>query len=166
MSDTVEPLIEVLEKSESIYQQLLPVFQQEKRATLSSEPDRFSAIVEEKEALLAQLRQLDRQRHLILHQISAVWNIPVNDLRLSTVADKLEGSQSAQIRELRLSLNELVKKIKRSNEENRLLIQHCLDIVQGTLGFFHQMVMPKDVYGASGRMSQHNGGGKLVSGAI
>ncbi len=166
MSNTVEPLIEVLEKSESIYQQLLPVFQQEKRATLSSEPDRFSAIVEEKEALLAQLRQLDRQRHLILHQISAVWNIPVNDLRLSTVADKLEGSQSAQIQELRLSLNELVKKIKRSNEENRLLIQHCLDIVQGTLGFFHQMVMPKDVYGASGRMSQHNGGGKLVSGAI
>ena len=112
MSDTVEPLIEVLEKSESIYQQLLPVFQQEKRATLSSEPDTFSAIVVEKEALLAQLRQLDRQRHLILHQISAVWNIPVNDLRLSTVADKLEGSQSAQIRDLRRSLKGLVQKIK------------------------------------------------------
>ena len=166
MSDTVEPLIEVLEKSESIYQQLLPVFQKEKRATLSSEPGRFSAIVEEKEALLAQLRQLDRQRHLILHQISAVWNIPVNDLRLSTVADKLEGSQSAQIRELRRSLKGLVQKIKRSNEENRLLIKHCLDIVQGTLGFFHQMVMPKDVYGASGRVSLYNGNGKLVSGAI
>jgi flagellar biosynthesis/type III secretory pathway chaperone len=166
MSDSVESLIEVLEKSESIYQQLLPVFQQEKRATLSSEPDTFSAIIVEKEALLAQLRQLDRQRHLILHQISAVWNIPVNDLRLSTVADKLEGSQSAQIRNLRLSLNGLVEKIKRSNEENRLLIQHCLDIVQGTLGFFHQMVMPKDVYGASGQMSVYNGNGKLVSGAI
>ncbi|MGD9249234.1 MAG: flagellar protein FlgN [Desulfobacteraceae bacterium] len=166
MPDKIEPLIEVLEKSESIYQQLLPVFQQEKKATLSSQPDRFSAIVEEKEALLAQLRQLDRQRHLILHQISKVWNIPVNDLRLSTVADKIEGPQSARIRDLRMSLKGLIQKIKRSNEENRLLIQHCLDIVQGTLGFFHQMVIPKDVYGASGRMSLHNGNGKLVSGAV
>jgi flagellar biosynthesis/type III secretory pathway chaperone len=165
MSDTIEPLIEVLEMSESIYQQLLPVFQKEKWAALSSQPDRFAAIVEEKEVLLTQLQQLDRQRHLILHQISAAWNIPVNELQLSTVAEKIEGSQSARIRDLRLSLKGLVQKIKRSNEENRLLIQHCLDIVQGTLGFFHQMVMPKDVYGASGRMGLYSGNGKLVSGA-
>ena len=166
MSDIAASLINVLEKTECIYQMLLPVFQQEKRATLSSEPEKLGAIVEEKEDLLAQLRQLDRKRHLLLDQLASAWGVSVNALRLSIVADQLEGLQATRIRELQLSLSGLVGHIKRSNEENRRLIQHCLVLVQGTLGFFQQTVVPTDVYGASGRMSQHNGGGKLVSGAI
>jgi flagellar biosynthesis/type III secretory pathway chaperone len=166
MTDTAAALIKILEETERRYQQLLPVFQQEKKITLNSEPEKLAAIVEEKETLLAQLHKLDRHRHLLLHQMASVWAIPVNQLRLTLVADHLQEPDASRIRELGLSLKALVGRIKRSNEENRRLIQHCLDIVQGTLGFFHQMVLPKEVYGASGRMSLHQRNGKLVSGAV
>ncbi len=166
MSEKAASLINVLEKTESIYHLLLPVFQQEKRVTLNSEPEKLGAIVEEKEALLAQLRQLERSRYLLLDRMASAWGVPMNELRLSTVADHLQDPQATRVRELQKSLNGLVRHIKRSNEENRRLVQHCLEIVQGTLGFFHQLVTPTDVYGASGRMSLHNPNGKLVSGAI
>lgn len=166
MSANIEQLITVLEESERIYQQLLPVFDREKSAAFSSEPDTFSAVVEEKEALLAQLRRIDRKRQVILNQISAIWNIPVHELRLSVMADRLEGLQSSRIRRLQSSLEKLTKRVKRRNEENRRLIRHCLDIVQGTLGFFQHWVMPKDVYGASGHMNMHQKSGRLISGAV
>lgn len=165
MSATIEQLIEVLEESERIYQQLLPVFQKEKEAAFSSAPEKFSAIVEEKEELLAHLRQLERKRRLIVSRISSAWNIPEDALRLSALADKMEGMQSSRILRLRSSLNALIRKVKRANEENRLLIHHCLAIVQGTLGFFQYWSMPMDIYGASGQMSMHQRNGHLVSGA-
>lgn len=166
MSETIEKLIDVLERSESVYQQLLPVFQKEKKATLGSEPEQLSSALAEKEELLAQMRILERQRLLLIHQISAAWNVPVDDLRLSGLADRTQGTQAARIRQLNISLRKLVQRIKRANEENRILIQHCLNIVHGALGFFHHWVMPTDVYGASGKMSMHNHNGKLISGAI
>lgn len=166
MSDTIEQLIEVMEDSEKIYEQLLPVFQKEKKAAFSSQPDSFCEIVEEKEELLAHLSRLERRRQIILNQISAQWDIPLNELRLSILADRIQGGQSSRIRRLRTSLNELIRKVKKSNEENRRLIQHCLEIVQGTLGFFQHWVMPRDVYGASGQMSMHHRNGNLISGAV
>jgi flagellar biosynthesis/type III secretory pathway chaperone len=166
MTDTAASLINVLEETERRYQQLLPVFQREKRITLSSEPEKLAAIIEEKETLLAQLRRLDRHRQLLLHQMASVWGIPVNDVGFTMVADHLEEPHASRIRELGLSLNALVNRVKRSNEENRRLIQHCLDIVQGTLGLFQHMVLPRQMYGASGRMRLHHHNGNLVSGAI
>ena len=70
------------------------------------------------------------------------------------------------MKRLSISLNDLVPKIKQANEENRAIIQHCLSIVHGALGFFQHWVMPTDVYGASGQMSMHQKGGNLISGAI
>lgn len=166
MSATIEQLIKVLEESEKVYRQLLPVFDREKKAAFSSDPDTFSAVVEEKQELLARLRLIDRNRQIILSQVSSEWNIPVNELRLSTMADRVEGLQHSQIHRLRSSLRELTNKVKHRNEENRRLIQHCLDLVQGTLGFFQHWVLPKDVYGASGHMNMHQRNGSLISGAV
>lgn len=166
MSATIEQLIKVLEASENMYEELLPLFEREKRAALGSDPDAFSDVVAEKTELLAQLHRMDCKRQVVLGQISAAWNIPVHELRLSTMADRVEGLQSSRIRRLRSSLGGLTKRVKRCNEENRRLIQHCLDIVQSTLGFFQHRVMPKDVYGASGQMNVHQRSGSLISGAV
>jgi flagellar biosynthesis/type III secretory pathway chaperone len=166
MSTSIKQLIKVLEESEKAYQLLLPVFDKEKEAAFNSEPDTFSAVVEEKEELLARLRQIDQRRMAIIHQISSAWDIPVYELRLSCLADRVEGLESSQIKRLQVSLRELMEKVKRCNEENRRLIQHCLDLVQGTLGFFQHWVMPKDVYGASGQINMHQRSGSLISGAV
>ncbi|MGD9366635.1 MAG: flagellar protein FlgN [Desulfobacteraceae bacterium] len=166
MSTNIEQLIAVLERSESICLQLLPVFQKEKKATLSSDPEQLSSAVADKEALLAQMRTLERQRQLLINKISTTWNVPVKEMRLSGLADRTQGTQAARLRRLHISLKELVQNIKRANEENRILIQHCLSIVHGAFGFLQHWMMPTDVYGSSGQVSHQHSSGNLVSGAI
>lgn len=166
MSATIEKLIEVLERSESVYRQLVPVFQKENQAALNSDPEKLSSVLAEKAALLAHIQTIERRRMLIINQISSAWRIPVKDLRLSILADRTAEPQATQIRRLNISLRELVQKIKQANEENRRLIQHCLNIVHGALGFFQHWMMPPDMYGASGRLSHQRSSGRLVSGAI
>lgn len=166
MSANIEQLIAVLERSESIYQQLLPVFQKEKKAALSSDPEQLSSAVADKKALLAQMRTLEHQRQLLINRISAIWNVPVKEIRLSGLADRTQGTQAARLRRLNISLKELVQKIKRANAENRTLIQHCLRIVHGALGFLQHWVIPTDIYGSSGQMNHQHNNGNLVSGDI
>jgi len=166
MSDDIEAIIENLENSEKLYRLLLSVLEKEKKAALSSAPDLLSSAVEEKEALMAELRRLERGRRLLINRISAAWNIPEEQLRLSLLAERTHAAQAAQIRRLSLSLRALVQENKKSNDENRLLVRHCLHIVNSALGFFHHWILPTDSYGASGRMNMHNNSGKLVSGAV
>lgn len=166
MSATIGKIIENLEKSEAIYQQLLPVIHREKKAAFGSQPDELALAVENKEELLVQLRQLERQRQIFLNQVSAESNTPMSELKLSLLADRVGEDQAFKMRQLSASLNELVRKIKDANEENRLVIQHCLSIVNNALGFFQHWVNPTDVYGASGKMSMYNNNGKLISGAV
>ena len=165
-SATIEALIEVLERSEAVYQQLLPVFEQEKRAAHTSDPESFSCAVEEKEELLAQLRPLERQRQMLINQLSAAWHLPAGELRLSTLVQHTRGEQAVRIKRLSSSLAGLLQNLKAANEENRALIQHCLDIVHGALGCLQHWMMPTKVYGASGRMNLDKHSGKLVSGVI
>ncbi len=166
MTATIDELLAILEKSEMVYQQMLPVIQREKQAALSAKSDQLTSASEEKEELLAQLQQLERKRQVLIHQIAAECHLPAEKIKLSTLADSSDPKQALRMKRLSASLSELVPKIKKANEENRAIIQHCLSIVQGALGFFQHWVIPTDVYGASGQMSLHQKGGNLISGAI
>lgn len=166
MTATIETLLNLLETSEAVYQKLLPVIRKENRAALSAQADLLICASEEKEELLAQLQQLERKRQVLIHQLAADRNLPVENVKLSTLADESDAIQSSRAKRLIASLNELVPKIRKANEENRAIIQHCLSIVHGALGFFQHWVLPTDIYGASGKMSMHQNGGNLISGAI
>lgn len=166
MSATIDKLIGILEQSEAVYQQILPVIQTEKEAALLAKPDHLTSATQRKEELLARLRQLERKRQILINQISAECDIPVQNITLSALSDQTDAAQSSKVKRLNDSLNALVPAIKKANEENRAVMQHCLSIVQGALGFFHHWVMPTDVYGASGQISMNHKGGKLISGAI
>ena len=166
MPADIEALIEILDHSEQGYRRLLAVLQEEKQAALSSTPDRLSTIIEEKAILMAELGRTERKRQLLLHGISAAWKIPAEHLRLSMLADKANAAQASKIEQLSVSLRDLVTRTKKANDENRLLVRHCLRIVNSAIGFFKHWVLPTDVYGASGRLTAHNNSGKLVSGAV
>ncbi len=166
MTANIDNLLTILEKSEKVYQQMLPVIQREKQAALSAQSDQLTSASEEKEELLARLQQLERRRQVLIHQIADDRQLPVEKIKLSTLADSSDQHQAVRMRRLSVSLNELVPKIKKANEENRAIIQHCLSIVHGALGFFQHFVIPTDVYGASGQMSMQSKGGNLISGAI
>ena len=159
-------IIETLERSEALYQLLLPLMQREKAAALGSNPRILAEVTADKEALLSQLNALERQRGRLVHLAAEETKIPVTGLNLSALADLADDDHKIRITKLQETLARLVKTVKRQNDENRALIQHCLDLTRSAIGFFQHWTIPASVYGASGYICSGRPNGNLLSGNV
>ncbi len=165
-SDILDRLENVLTQSEERYGELLHLLQREKEAAIHSNAGQLAGVVEQKTELLSILAVLEKQRVELLQTISGKLRIPIDQLTLSKIAMSLPSEKSVLFRNISESLKSLALKVKQANEENRMLVRHCLDLVVGSLGFFHQMLNPVSVYGASGRVNARAGSGRLLSGIV
>ena len=166
MKPLLDQIIVILEKSRALYQELLKLYDREKRAAMGPDPQLLVALTTEKEELLAQLEQQERQRMKLAERISEFLNVPVKQLNISVLVGYGDYDQSCRLIDLRDSLGGLVKSIQRANAENRVLFQHCLELVRNAMGFFQHWMTPASVYGSSGRVDSGHRSGKLLCGTI
>jgi flagellar biosynthesis/type III secretory pathway chaperone len=166
MTAMIDQIIETLEKSEQTYQLLLPVMRREKQAVIGSDPRNLAECVIEKEAVLAQLGTLESQRIRLIHKVADDMKVPTKRLSLSGLAERADENQRPRITRLRDSLGQLVQMVRTENQENRALIQHCLNLTRGAIGFFQHWMIPASVYGSSGRINSDQRNGKLLSGIV
>ncbi len=166
ITDQVEPLLDVMHTLQCRYEELLTLLVREKQAAFHSDADLLNSVIVHKQELTAGLRRLERQRNGLIQQIAARLQIPASSLSLSSLAGYADDPQATRIRHLRDSLSRLLPHIQRVNEENRVLIQHCLGLVQGTLGFFQRWLTPASIYGNQGRIGNGSVMGRLLSGMV
>jgi flagellar biosynthesis/type III secretory pathway chaperone len=166
MAIRIDEIIETLERSEALYQLLVPLMQREKGAALGANPRILAEVTADKEALLSQLNALERQRTRLVDLAAEETKIPVTGLNLSALADLAGDDQKIRITRLQGTLARLVQTVKRQNDENRALIQHCLDLTHSAIGFFQHWTIPASVYGASGHIRSGRPNGKLLSGNV
>ena len=165
-SDTFDRLTNILTQSEERYEKLMGLLKLEKEAAIHSNAGQLAGVIEEKTELLAILAALEKRRGELLQAISAELRIPPDQVTLSRIAQCLPSEKYELFNNISKSLRSLALKVKHANEENRLLVRHCLDLVGGALAFFHQLLNPVAVYGASGRVDVRSGSGRLLSGII
>ena len=166
MNDQVGQLIVVLETLENQYQQLLSVMGREKEATMKSNAGAMNLVVSRKQELMAAMAGMERQRRGLLQQIALQLGMPVTELKLSMVAEHTDDVQASKLNRLSASMAKLLDKVQKANDENRALIQHCLGLVESTLGFFQRWLAPASVYGNGGKIDDGPLNGKLLSGIV
>jgi flagellar biosynthesis/type III secretory pathway chaperone len=146
---------------------LLPLIDKEKEAAVAPDAQRLMALNGEKQALIAQLARLEQERTALAKRLGAVLHLPPDRQNLTGLAAAVSAPHGLQLSQLHDRLKNVVEKVRRSNEQCQSLIQFCLRLVQGRLGFFQHWMGGVDVYGASGNMSNGAGrGGRLLSGTI
>ena len=165
-TDTIDRLTDVLARSEKSYDELLGLLTIEKDAAIHSNAGKMAEAVEQKTEALALLAALEKQRRQLVQTIAAELHVPPNQLTLSRLALSLPAERSAHFKRLSVSLGGLASKVQRANEENRILVRHCLDLVGGALGFFQHLLNPVSVYSSGGRVHTGSGSGRLLSGNI
>jgi flagellar biosynthesis/type III secretory pathway chaperone len=162
----VDQLTEVLSESETHYGQWLSLLGEEKQAVIDSDVRRLVKVLERKTEVMAMLGALEKQRNRLLACFATELRIPVGQLTLTSLAAALSDERSSRIRQSGSALRRLAVKVRRSNQENRMLVTHCLNLVRGALGFFQNVVNPVATYASSGKVQAGSGGGNLVSGVI
>lgn len=166
MDRILDQFIVVLRRTEALYTRLLPTIQSEKEAAVASNIEGFIHFSAAKQDQLIEIRQLDRVRESLQRQIGASLDKPAQSLTLSCLATMVGAPYNQQLRQIQSVLTETIEKVRRANDESRLLVAHCLKLVGNTLSFFKHWNSAADVYGANGDLRQGAGNGRLLSGSV
>jgi len=166
MDRSIDQLIQLLQQTETLYDQLLQIIDEEKQAAIATETQRLTAAGIEKQAILSRLKPLDQQLTCVIQQIASGLRIPKSDLSLTKLAAYADAPQNNQIRELNKRLQSTITRVHSANEQCRQLIEHCLRLVRNKLGYFQHWTGASDVYGATGNIRGNAGGGRLLRGVV
>jgi hypothetical protein len=165
--DGLVSLIDTLRQTEIAYARLLGLIEDESRAAIASDMDRLLAAGVEKQNLIGQLGGLDRQRMHALQRMGRELNVPFESLTVSVLAAKVHQPYAEQLRQVQQRLNTVMEQVRHSNEQCRMLISHCLRLVQNSLGFFQHRMDSANSYGAAGDLrNTRPDNGRLLSGCV
>lgn len=166
MDSSVVQLTQVLQKTESLYIQLLDIIDEEKIAAVAADPLQLTEVNARKQEIIQRLKTLDKELNHTIQNVAAALQIPKTNLKLSTVAAKAGPPHDTQIEALNVRLRPLIANVQIANEECRLLIDHCLRLVRSKLGYFQHWMRDTDVYAATGSIRGENVGGRLLRGVV
>ncbi|KJS30385.1 MAG: hypothetical protein VR64_17010 [Desulfatitalea sp. BRH_c12] len=167
MDRMIEKLIEVLRKTESCYDGMMAIIAQEKAAALRSNLTLLTSAHDEKQRMLSQLDSLEQQRAQLMRDIAASLQLPVEILTLSSLAAQVTAPYDRKLALRKDALNSVLRKVQHANEECCRIVEHCLKLVQNTLGFFSHWTQRSQVYCPSGDIyAGADTGGRLLSGNI
>ncbi|MCP4744596.1 MAG: flagellar protein FlgN [Desulfobacteraceae bacterium] len=159
----IDQLIDVLKQVEKKYTQLLPLLDSELEAVIAVDIKALTSAVLEKERLISGIRQLDQKRIALLTQLSVQFNFCPDSVTLSALAQKVSYEHGIELNTLKGSITKLIQRVQQSNKQMRMLIRHCLRLVEQASSFFYHWAQVSSVYGVSGNINSANTGGRLVT---
>lgn len=132
MASLMETLIEVLEKENQEYKNLLELSIKKTPAIVSDDVKALAQITDEEQFIVSRINHLDNQRNEAVNDIANVLNKDVTKLKIADLIKMLAARSQEQAKlasvfdELRMN----VHAVKRVNEQNRELIKSALEMVQ------------------------------------
>ena len=166
MANSVQQLINSLERIASLYDELLALLQREKEAALASDMPALVAATDEKRRVLAEIKGRDQGCLQLVKEIAARLNLPAVKTGLAMLAEGLDPLQKREILRINGDLRRKVEKVRLQNQDSRVFFQHCLSLVQNSLVFFNLWGKGSTVYGSSGLLSSGKYGGRMVSNSV
>ena len=132
MASLMETLIDVLEKENVEYENLLKLTMQKTPVIVSEDLKKLAEITDEEQLIVSRINHLDTIRTEAVKDIANVLNKDVTKLKIKDLI-KMLGSRPEEQRKLAEVFDKLeanVKYVARINEQNRELVQSALEMVQ------------------------------------
>ena len=132
MASLMEVLIDVLEKENQEYENLLTLSMKKTPVIVSEDLEELSKITDEEQIIVSRINHLDNQRNEAINDIANVLNKDVNQLKIVDLIKMLAARPEEQEKLAAVfdKLQQNVRNVKRTNEQNRELIEQALELVQ------------------------------------
>ena len=128
MASLMETLIEVLEKENLEYKNLLELSIKKTPAIVSDDVKALAQITDEEQIIVSRINHLDNQRNEAVNDIANVLN-----------KDVTKPQEQAELASVFDELRRNVQAVKRVNEQNRALIESALEMVQFNMQVLQSM---------------------------
>ena len=141
MASLMETLIEVLEKENLEYKNLLDLSMKKTPAIVSDDIKSLAKITDEEQIIVSRINHLDNQRNEAVNDIANVLNKDVTKLKIADLIKMLAArpQEQAKLASVFDELRRNVQAVKRVNEQNRELIESALEMVQFNMQIIQSM---------------------------
>ena len=128
----MEDLISILEQEDSLYEDLLKLSMSKTPVLISGDLEALSRITEDEQEIVNKVNALDKKREEGMKEIANVLGKDVKTLKLTDLIDVLRSRPAEQNRLAAIydKLSDTIGQMKRTNEQNRELIESSLEMVQ------------------------------------
>lgn len=132
MANLMEDLISILEQEDSLYEDLLKLSMSKTPVLISGDLEALSRITEDEQEIVNKVNALDKKREEGMKDIANVLGKDVKTLKLTDLIDVLRSRPAEQNRLAAIydKLSDTIGQMKRTNEQNRELIESSLEMVQ------------------------------------
>ncbi len=141
MASLMEALIEVLEKENLEYRNLLELSMKKTPVIVSDDVKALAQITDEEQIIVSRINHLDNQRNEAVNDIANVLNKDVTKLKIVDLIKMLAArpQEQAKLAAVFDELRRNVQAVKRINEQNRELIESALEMVQFNMQIMQSM---------------------------
>lgn len=141
MASLMETLIEVLEKENLEYKNLLDLSMKKTPVIVSDDIKALAKITDEEQLIVSRINHLDNQRNEAVNDIANVLNKDVTKLKIVDLIKMLAArpQEQAKLAAVFDELRRNVQAVKRINQQNRELIESALEMVQFNMQIMQSM---------------------------
>jgi flagellar biosynthesis/type III secretory pathway chaperone len=166
MEHLLEKLFGLLEHTTELYQSLFAVVQKEKDAVVGLNLQQLNAACKAKDNLLLKLRILEEQREQLMDRLAVILNWGPHEISLTQLSNLVKQPDADRLRTCSTKLLSLIQKLQEANQQNKMLLSHSLELVQGSYDLLNNVMAANPVYYRSGDLRKSKQTGKLLSGDV
>lgn len=137
MASLIEELIDVLEKEQGVYEELIPISEEKTLVIVENDVTSLQEITEKEHQIIGELNILENKRQEAMNNIEIVLGSKGKDLNLRKLVDLLERQPKEQkaLAVLHDRLTDTIEKLVEVNNRNKGLIQQSLDMLEFNMNF-------------------------------
>jgi len=170
MNAAIEELILILDQETECYREMKAVLQDEARAIPLSNRQELDRARSRKEALVARIKRLEKQREASVQKLASSCRIGASMVKVSDLAAYLPAPYDRKLRSCADSLRSLVEEVRLKNGANRKLLQYYMKWVNNALNLLTDLFDEQPVYRKPGIRLENCGyrssSGRIIRGSI
>lgn len=170
MNQSLNQLQAILDAEMDRYRDMRDLLARERSATSPSQHRQLESLGQEKQALIDDLRQLEKRRQAVAEALAGELGLSGGAITVSRIAKRLKAPQATRLTERAAALRSLIVAVQRENRNNSRLISHYLELSHASLRLINDLVAAHSIYHKPGCGKQGpgygDGRGRIYCGSV
>lgn len=141
MASLMNELLEVLEREEIAYRELVKTSTRKKEIIIKADIRALEEITGEEQEITSNIKNIENKRISIMDDIANVLNRKVDDLTVDAMMEilKSQPKEQEELAKIRSRLKDTLTEMKEVNEQNQALIQQAMEMVEFDMALLKSM---------------------------
>lgn len=158
----LDQLLNSIRQETELYQLMLATIDKEKDAAIQSDLNSLNESEIEKENLLTKIQRVEEQRCLLVRKLSEKLAYSHQDLTMTKIAQMVDEPFAGRLVQASADLKTMLNTLREANQQNKLLFEHSLELLRGSLNLLSGFRGSNKVYYRTGNVRNLTPAGKWV----